>query len=840
MAQAPGGTGAGDARGGDPAGYPAGWEADVVLSDGSTLRVRPIRPVDADELQAFHVGQSERSTYLRFFAALPRLPERDLEHLVTVDHRDRVALVAVAGSDDDERIVGVARYDRVDDESAEVAFNVADPLQGRGIASVLLEHLAAAARERGVRRFVAQVLPQNGRMLGVFTDAGYEVSTHTADGLVGVTFAIDPTERSRQVVADREHRAEARSVRALLESRDVLVVGPVRAPARDLHVRLVRRVLDNLAAGVATGDVRVQTVGDVGGPVPGAPARDRLADVSPPVSLAVVAAAADDVVAAVPELARLGVRGLVLLSAGFAEEGPAGVALQRHLLRAVHGAGMRLIGPASFGLVATTGDGRLDASLAERPVPAGRVGLLCQSAPFAVGLLDAARRRGIGVSQFVSSGHRADVSGNDLMQFWAQDDATAAVGLHLESIGNPRKFARVARRLAAVKPVVTMTADRGPVVPPGHAVRPTSAPASVLAAVLHQSGVIRVTSTHQLMDVLELVTSQPLPAGPRTAVLATSASVAALVAQVAAGHGLVVAGPPTLLPEDLPADDVRSAVDALYADPDVDCVVAVRVPLVSGPDTVTPGEVARAAAATGRTTVAVMTGLHGLTTELTARDAAGEPRTVPAYATPADAVLALGLVNGYARWRAADRGRAVSPTGLDPASARELVDRWLPPGGGPVELPPEVVGALLAAVGVACGSDGPRAGRAGGPRPAPAHLVVGSAEDPLFGPVVGVGPAADGDHLLDDLAFAVPPLTDVEVTELVRASRTARLVPSAGAAAALEDLVARVSVLADEVPELAWLRLEVAADDEGCVVVGAVARLAGADRADATRRLART
>jgi len=826
-----------------PGGYPAAWEADVVLADGSTLRVRPIRPGDADALQAFHVGQSERSTYLRFFAPLARLPDRDLERLVTVDHRDRVALVAVTGSDRDERIVGVARYDRIDGQAAEVAFNIADPLHGRGIGSVLLEHLAAAARERGISRFVAEVLPQNGRMIGVFADAGYDVQQRTADGLVSVSFDIGPTDRSRAVVADREHRAEAQSVRALLEARSLVVVGPVRSPARDLHVRLVRRVLDDLAPGVADGSVRVQTVGEVGGPVPGVPARVRCDEVVGPVELAVVAADADDVVALVPDLALLGVRGLVLLSAGFAEEGPAGLARQRHLLRAAHGAGMRLVGPASFGLVATTDADRLDACLAERPVPAGSVGLLCQSAPFAVGLLDGARRRGLGVSQFVSAGHRADVSGNDLMQFWAQDERTAAVGLYLESIGNPRKFSRVARRLSVVKPVVTMTATRGQLVPPGHAVRTTLAPPSVLDAVLRHSGVVRVETTHQMFDVLQLVVGQSLPAGPRTAILASSASVAALVAQVAAAHGLVVAPARAVLPEDAAPDVVRAAVDELYADPGVDSVIAVRVPLVSPPDQVTAQAVARAAAATGRPTVAVMTGLHGLTADLSAMDPAGVVRTVPAYATPVDAVLALGLVTAYAAWRAADRGRPLHPSGADLAAARALVDRWLPAGGGPVTLERPAVARLLATVGLTVGVGGETAGSSGEHVVA---VVVRSAEDPLFGPTIGVGLAGDASDLLGDVAYAVPPLTDVDVADLVRAPRAAiRLLGGDGRPAldlaALEDVVARVAVLADALPELAMLELDpVLVADRGVVVTGAQVRLAHADRADVTRRLPRT
>lgn len=236
----------GDERSDAPGGYPRHWEADVVLRDGSTTHVRPIRPEDADALQAFHVGQSETSTFLRFFAPLERLPDRDLDRFTHVDHRDRVALVAVT---QDDAIIGVARYDRVAPDEAEVAFNIADAHHGRGLGSVLLEHLAAAARERGVRRFTADVLPQNGRMIAVFREAGYSPHQRLEDGVVTVTFDIDPTDRSLEVMMAREHTAESRSVQGLLSARSVLLLtSPAAAPGSwpDL---LAARVLGDLVAG---------------------------------------------------------------------------------------------------------------------------------------------------------------------------------------------------------------------------------------------------------------------------------------------------------------------------------------------------------------------------------------------------------------------------------------------------------------------------------------------------------------------------------------------------------------------------------------------------------------
>jgi len=902
--------------------YPAGWEADVVLTDGSTTRLRPIRPDDAGALQSFHVAQSERSTYLRFFASLERLPDRDLGRLVNVDHVTRVALVAVTGSPDagtPERIIGVGRYDVVEPETAEVAFNIADAHQGKGLASVLLEHLAAAARERGVRRFVAEVLPQNGRMLAVFKEAGYEVRQRTEDGVVQVTFDIDPTDRSLAVAADREHRAEARSMRALLTARSVVVVGPGAGADRGLAARQAERVVAGLVPEARVGRLTVHTVGvghGAGLDENGVHHHERVDDVPGPVDLAVVALPATRVLGTARRLGALGVRGLVLVSGGFAEAGPEGLARQRLLLGVAHGAGMRVVGPSSFGLLATHDGTTLDASLAARPPRPGRIGLFCQSAPLAVTLLAAVERRGLGLAQLVSAGHRADVSGNDLMQFWEEDDDTDVVALYLESIGNPRKFSRVARRLAAHKPVVVVTAGRsGHVVPPGHAVRPTRAPRRTLDEVLRQSGVVRVENVHQMLDVVQVLAHQPLPTGRRVGVLATSTGSAALVAEAAAAAGLVVTGRVELLAEDAPEQDVRAAVGRVYDDPDVDVVVALRIPTLGGADPVLVREVAHAAARTGRTTVACMSDLHGVTADLAATDPAGRVRTVPAYAAPEDAALALGHAARYAAWRAADRGTPVHPAGVDTRAARRLVARLLATSGAtdgaPLTLDAARTAELLSAVGVhvwpsvrvhdadaavaaadrlgwpvAVKTTVPalrhradlggvrldvadevelRADVAGilalaadhdpGPGVPPLEVqamaphgvacVVRSSEDPLFGPVISVGVAGDAADLLGDVAYGVPPLTDVDVADLVRTPRAApRLFGYRGLPAldvtALEDLVARVSVLADALPDLRALELNpVVVSPRGLAVLGAYASVAPADRADAARRLAR-
>ncbi|MFD6177081.1 MULTISPECIES: GNAT family N-acetyltransferase [unclassified Isoptericola] len=905
--------------------YPVAWEADVVLRDGSTMHLRPLRPSDADAIQRFQEAQSERSAYFRFFAPVKRLTERELDRLTHLDQHDRVALIGVRPGVDEagdprEDVLGVARYDKVTDTEAEVAFNIADAMQGKGLGSVLLEHVAAAARERGVRRFTADVLPQNASMLAVFRDAGYAISQHLDDGVVTVAFDLDPTERSREVMADREHRAEARSMQALLSARRVLLVGPGPAgpgPATPEH-HLARRVVDSALAD--PGDTELTVLG-APGPLPdGLPAPSDLAgpgvavaaswDDVADVDLVLLAVPPGRAVAAVRRLAGRGVRGVVVLAAGYAETGPAGLARQRELVRAAHAGGMRVVGPASFGLLTTTPGASLHASLAERAPRAGVVGMFCQSAPAAVTLTRTLERRGLGVSALLSAGHRADVSGNDLMQYWQDDVRTAVVCLYLESIGNPRKFSRIARRLAGVKPVVVVVAGQsGQVVPPGHAVRATRAPRRLLDEMLRQSGVIRAENTHQLMDVAQVLAHQPLPAGERVGILASSAALAALVAEAAAAAGLVVAASSDFLPPDATDAQIAQVTDALYAPGACDVVVAVDVPVVVPRTGAVARAVAGAAARTGRATVASMLGLSGLPDELAATGPDGTPVRIPAFSTPEDAVTALGKVVTYARWRTEDRGTHVRPDGMDARHARRLVEGWLAGAadGDGRGLTQDETAELLDCYGLrlwrsrtvrtadeavaAAGELGwPVALKTastalrhrtdlGGVRldiadegelradvermrqvarevlgeaepemevqsmaPVGVPCVIRSGEDPLFGPKVSFGLAGDATDLLDDVAYGIPPLTDVDVAAMVRTVRAApRLFGYGGAPEAdidaLEDVLARVSVLADDLPEVASLELyPVVVGSAGVSVLHAGVRLRAAQRADAPRR----
>ncbi|NYV77220.1 GNAT family N-acetyltransferase, partial [Streptomyces sp. UH6] len=503
--------------------YPAHWEADVVLRDGGITHVRPITEDDAQRLVSFYEQVSDESKYLRFFSPYPRLSAKDVHRFTHHDYVDRVGLAATVGGD----FIATVRYDRVDAtgmpasapaDEAEVAFLVQDAHQGRGVASAMLEHIAAVARERGVRRFTAEVLPANTKMIKVFTDAGYAQKRSYEDGVVRLHLDLEPTGRSLAVQQAREQRAEARSVRRLLAPGSVAVIGVSRTPGG-----VGRGVLEHLRDGGFTGALHAVNASfpeDLT-EIEGVPAHRSLGAVDGPVDLAVVAVPADRVPEVVDACGAHGVQGLVVLSAGYAELGPEGRERQRQLVRQARAFGMRVIGPNAFGVVNTAPGVRLNASLAPEMPRAGRIGLFTQSGAIGVALLSRLHRRGggvtgvTGVSTFVSAGNRADVSGNDVLQYWYDDPETDVALMYLESIGNPRKFNRLARRTAAAKPLVVVQGARHSGVPQGHAVRATRLPHDTVSALLRQAGVIRVDTITELVDAGLLLARQPLPAGPR-------------------------------------------------------------------------------------------------------------------------------------------------------------------------------------------------------------------------------------------------------------------------------------------------------------------------------------
>ncbi|MHC8419009.1 bifunctional acetate--CoA ligase family protein/GNAT family N-acetyltransferase [Streptomyces sp. NB004] len=631
--------------------YPAHWEADVVLRDGGTARVRPITVDDAERLVSFYEQVSDESKYYRFFAPYPRLSAKDVHRFTHHDFVDRVGLAATIGGE----FIATVRYDRIGPggtpasapaDEAEVAFLVQDAHQGRGVASALLEHIAAVARERGIRRFAAEVLPANTKMIKVFMDAGYTQKRSFEDGVVRLEFDLEPTDRSLAVQYAREHRAEARSVQRLLQPGSVAVVGTGRTPGG-----VGRSVLGNIRDAGYTGRLYAVNKAFAAGltDLDGVPARRSVRDIEGPVDLAVVTVPAEQVPEVVTECGEHGVQGLVVVSAGYADGGADGRERQRALVRQARTYGMRIIGPNAFGIINTSPEVRLNASLApEMPRP-GRIGLFAQSGAIGIALLSRLHRRGggvtgvTGVSTFVSSGNRADVSGNDVLQYWYDDPRTDVALMYLESIGNPRKFTRLARRTAAAKPLVVVQGARhGGVAPQGHAVRATRLPHATVSALLRQAGVIRVDTITDLVDVGLLLARQPLPAGPRVAILGNSESLGLLTYDACLSEGLRP-HPPRDLTTAASADDFHAALSRALADDTCDAVVVTAIPTVgegpSGDAALAEALRSAAAAVPAKPVLVVHVELGGLAEALSAAasTAPQPPAEAPGIPPPAEA-----------------------------------------------------------------------------------------------------------------------------------------------------------------------------------------------------------
>ncbi|KUN89149.1 bifunctional GNAT family N-acetyltransferase/acetate--CoA ligase family protein [Streptomyces griseoruber] len=704
--------------------YPAHWEADVVLRDGGTARIRPITVDDAERLVSFYEQVSDESKYYRFFAPYPRLSAKDVHRFTHHDFVDRVGLAATVGGE----FIATVRYDRIGADGmaasapadeAEVAFLVQDAHQGRGVASALLEHIAAVARERDIRRFAAEVLPANNKMIKVFTDAGYTQQRSFEDGVVRLEFDLEPTERSLAVQRAREQRAESHSVRRLLAPGSVAVVGTGRTPGG-----VGRSVLGNLREAGFTGPLYAvnrafpEDLKDVDG----IPAHRSVRDITGPVDLVIVAVPAEQVPEVVTECGEHGVQGLVVLSAGYAESGPDGRERQRALVRHARAYGMRIIGPNAFGVINTSPQVRLNASLApEMPRP-GRIGLFAQSGAIGIALLSRLHRRGggvtgtTGVSTFVSSGNRADVSGNDVLQYWYDDPETDVALMYLESIGNPRKFTRLARRTAAAKPLVVVQGSGS--APQGHAVRATRLPHATVSALLRQAGVIRVDTITELVDAGLLLARQPLPTGPRVAILGNSESLGLLTYDACLSEGLRPL-PPLDLTTEASAEDFHAALARALADETCDAAVVTAIPAIgeTSPSDAALAEALRsaAAAAPAKPVLVVHVELGGLAAALSAatstapRAGAGArargatpsrpgaapegaaaveapegARLIPAYPAAERAVRALAEAVKYGQWRreAADPGKVPEYDDIDEKGAARLIDGLLSRGQG--------------------------------------------------------------------------------------------------------------------------------------------------------------
>ncbi len=588
------------------------WSADVVLADGGTVHVRPITVADADELVAFHDRQSRDSIYYRYFSAKARLTPAELDRFTHVDMYDRAGLVA----EDGDRMIAWASYDRWPGRrDADVAFLVDDEHHGRGVATILFEHLVAIARTNGMERFTAEVLADNRGMLTVFRKAGWPLQRELESGVVEISFDLDTTDQVTETIERREQRADSRAVARLLYPRSIAVIGASEQPGS-----AGRAIFENLRRSYGGSLYPVNPNRPSVGGIAAYPSIEAVPEL---VHLAIVAVPQHELEPVLRACATHRVRGAIVITT--APDGLDLPALVAHCRRY----GMRMIGPGSLGVLVAKPDVAMQATLVPGTLPAGSVGFSLQSGSLGASVLDRVQTLGMGVSTFVSLGDKADISGNDLLQFFDDDASTRVIGMYTESFGNARKFARITRRLAASKPIVAVRVR-------------ADGEGSGLDAMYQDAGVIRVDTVPEMLDTVRVLASQPLPAGDRVAIVSNSRSPLVLAKQAAEANGLLVVAEPVLAWDASPeqfADELASVL----ALEQVDSALVIHAPPVASAVDVPAQAIDNAARDSAKPVVAVLLGRPD--GPLIAGSA------VHAFEFPEQAVAVLGRAARLSSWR---------------------------------------------------------------------------------------------------------------------------------------------------------------------------------------------
>ena len=667
------------------ASYPSEREADVVLRDGATVHVRPVRADDGPAMRAFLDSISPDSIWFRFFGT-PNL-DWATKASVNVDYADRFGLVVESGSP--RVIIAHATYVRIDYGRAEVAFLVADAWQGRGISTILLAHLAEVAEAHGFTTFIAQVLPNNHRMIKVFRESGFPVQLRSSPDALEVEMPTSLSAAAIERFEERERIGAIAAVKSFLEPKSVAVIGASRRRGT-----IGGEILHNLLAAEFNG--AVYAVNDKADVVQSLPAYHSVTDIPGGVELAIVAVPAEEVVRAARECAAAGVRSLLVITAGFAETGAEGAALQHELLEVCRDAGIRIVGPNCMGVLNTSPHVRLNATFAPPAAVAGHVAFMSQSGGLGIAIIEAASRLGVGLSSFVSVGNKSDLSGNDFLEYWEQDPDTKLALLYLESFGNPRKFARIARRVSATKPILAVKSGRsaaGARATSSHTGAMLSASDVTVDALFEQAGVIRTDTVHELFDVAALLSAQSVPRGDRVAIVTNGGGPGILCADACQAAGVEIAELPAdvraQLAEFLPpaaalgnpvdmiatasADDYRRTLQTLTDADACDAIITIFVP----PLVTTAVDVATAIREFARDNPSMAVASVFMVSAGVPSELSSEGVRVPGYEFPEDAARAVALAVRHGRWRARDAGSVPSLEDLRTVEAAAIISKAL-------------------------------------------------------------------------------------------------------------------------------------------------------------------
>ncbi len=694
--------------------YPSHYETEVLLKDGSRIILRPIRSEDIEGWLDFVSRLSRRTKYLRFHS-LPKLGRDDAIRFCTVDYNNTFAFVAEVRGDQRKDIVAIGRYYRLPKKhSAEVAFAIEDAYQGKGIGTKLVEWLANVARENNITSFEADVLGENREMMGVFRAYGFHVESELLGGVYHITFPIAKTKRVVKKEEERERIATVTSVRSLLYPRSVAVIGASTKPGTVGQLPF-QCIMENKFSGV------VYPVNPNAESVMSVKAYPSVLDVPGSVDLALIIVPAQFVPKVTDECGRKGVHSIIVISDGFKERGAEGSGRERELRDITLGHGMRLVGPNCMGIINTDPAMKLNATFSQIYPPRGNVAFLSQSGGLGLAILDYAKNLNIGISTFISVGNRADISANDMLQYWEQDPATKVILLYLESFGNPRKFARIARRVSAVKPIVVVKSGSSPAGSRAASSHTGALATSEIAseALFRQAGMIRVNTLEELFAVATALSHQPVPRGKRVAIVTNGGGPGILAADACEQHGLEL---PEFSPEIIeklrsinkrdivihnPLDLTGSANEEQYegvlkllaTDKGNDAVIIIFAPPVIVSSKGMEDAIRRVAPVFLRhrkPLLACLMGQRGFTAKLDFKD-----KLVPSYSFPEEAVLALAKAVKYGEWLRKSKGTIPKIRGIKRERARKIIETAMTRSAErPLWLSPKEITNLLGCYGI--------------------------------------------------------------------------------------------------------------------------------------------
>jgi len=684
--------------------YPSKYETEVVLRDGSLILLRPIRCDDIEAWVAFVGRLSERTKYMRFFHVPKKMGREDALRFCTVDYKNTFAYVAEVLKGQHRNIVAIGRYYRLPKKnSAEVAFAIEDSYQGKGLGTKLMDCLATVALDNGITAFEGDTLTENVQMLDILRGYGFHVSFELEEDVYHFTFPITRTRTVVKKEEERERISTTASLRSIFSPRSVAVIGASRNPGAIGQV-LLQCLLQNRFSGI------VYPVNPNADSVMSVKAYPSILDIPGDVDLAIIVVPAALVLKVADECGRKGVRAIIVISDGFKERGPEGASREKELRDITLGHGMRLVGPNCMGVINTDPAIQLNATFSPVYPPIGNVAFLSQSGAMGLFILEYAKTLNMGISTFVSVGNRADISANDLLQYWEQDPATKVVLLYLESFGNPRTFGRIARRVTVKKPVVIVksgTTQAGSRAAASH----TGALATsdvVSDALFHQAGIIRANAVEELFDVAMLLSNQPLPRGRRVAIVTNGGGPGIIAADACVNNGLVLPelsqetmdelrpgikrditlGNPLDMTAGASVDEFESALKVLARDKGNDAVLALFILPVALDTTVIEVAARRAAPVFWRhrkPLLACFMGQRGFKAKL---GSAG--KFVPCYPFPEGAVSALAKAVEYAEMKRKPKGIIPKIRGIQRERARKIIETamtrtiqrplWLSPG----------------------------------------------------------------------------------------------------------------------------------------------------------------